>query len=754
MSATTDKKPFATAMALRLLELHPNWYFFKIDRGTKAGGMPKGNISTAATNDPKVIDKWPINCNVGLALKKSGLIVADVDVKSGKVGADTLDNLELEYGLMPETYTVRTGSGGTHYYYTETDTTKHVQGNNKFGQDIDCPGYVLIAGCQVEGKFYTTITKAPKLAPAPEWFAEYLKERPVPTTGENEAPAVDLDEPENINRAIFYLKNDAPKSIIGKSGERTTLLVAATLKDLGIGKDKAIELMAEHYNVDGKCDPLWNFFDGPIEDRMDKKIDNAWNYLRQTQPGALGITAEDDFGADPLPPLSDTEMTERLNRTAERRKRREQQAEPETWESLKAGWCYIGQQKRYVRKRDGMLWETGAFSDYFASVEVPDKSTSTTIHRWITTRKQGEFQKFDTFCYMPGEDENVGGAYNQYVASAIVPIEGDTTIWDEHLKYLFPVESIRSAVLDWLAWVLQNLDKKPKHALFIRGQIQGTGKSFIGDVFAALIGEHNRTPVDQGDFETPHNGWQMRTKLVTCEEVRSLSLPATRKLHGWLTQGQLHINEKNMPQVTIPDVLAYLFFSNKADALPIDDSDRRYLIVGTDAKPKGRAYYCRLYDLLDDLAALAAIKYQLMTRKLGDYTAAGAAPYTDAKGEMIEASASDLQSYMVEHAGEVPFSYRLVTVDEIIERLPRHVLPRQRVRATLYDVLRRRFNGIHVEGQIRPRGRQGDKIRVWAIGPTPEVVEETLRAGSLATIYRDERAGRKTDSASDDFADE
>ena len=161
-------------------------------------------------------------------------------------------------------------------------------------------------------------------------------------------------------------------------------------------------------------------------------------------------------------------------------------------------------------------------------------------------------------------------------------------------------------------------------------------------------------------------------------------------------------------------------------------SDRRYLIVGTDAKPKCRTYYCRLYDLLDNPAALAAIKYQLMTRKLGDYTAAGAAPYTDAKGEMIEASASDLQSYMVEHAGEVPFSYRLVTVDEIIERLPRHVLPRRRSHATLYDVLRRRFNGIHVEGQIRPRGRQGRiKIRVWAIGPTPEVVEETLPGWKL-----------------------
>lgn len=142
-----------------------------------------------------------------------------------------------------------------------------------------------------------------------------------------------------------------------------------------------------------------------------------------------------------------------------------------------------------------------------------------------------------------------------------------------------------------------------------------------------------------------------------------------------------------------------------------------------------------------------------MLWELGDYTAAGAAPYTDAKGEMIEASASDLQSYMVEHAGEVPFSYRLVTVDEIIERLPRHVLPRQRVHATLYDVLRRRFNGIHVEAQIRPRGSKGDKIRVWAIGPTPEFVDETFRMGGLAAIYRDERASRSDDSGSD-FADE
>ncbi len=296
------KKPFATSTALRLLELYPNWYFFRIDPGTKAGGMPVGNISTAATNDPKVIDKWPINSNAGLALKKSGLIVADVDVKPGKVGRDTLENLELEYGPMPETYTVRTGSGGSHYYYTETETAKHVQGNNKFGQDIDCPGYVLIAGSQFEGKLYTTITKAPKLAPAPSWFAEYLD---APTIRDNsQVPAVEQDTPDLIAQAIYYLTHDARPSVQFQNGEYALLMTAATLKDIGISEGVAVDLLAEHYNVPKGnsnrpyCEPLWDVGEGPTADRLDVKVANAWAYLRQTTPGAH--TAQAEFGDAPV----------------------------------------------------------------------------------------------------------------------------------------------------------------------------------------------------------------------------------------------------------------------------------------------------------------------------------------------------------------------------------------------------------------------------------------------------------------------
>jgi hypothetical protein len=315
MTARTN--PTAVAAARKLVAIHPNWYFFKIDPGTKNKGMPLDNLDAGATNDPKVIAGWPENCNVGIALKKSGLIVPDVDVKSGKQGAASLEILQLENGQLPETYSVRTANGGIHYYYNETDTVKHVQGQNKFGKDIDSTGYVLIAGSVVDGRPYRSITdakgKVRPVAPAPEWFNRYLVERPGANIRDNDEPAVDLDMPANIERAVYFLRVDAPPSIIGKNGERTTLEVAATLKDLGISKDKTIELMAEYYNVEGKCDPLWNFFDGPIEDRMDKKIDNAWAYLTQTQPGALGITPEQDFGADPLPPRTPEQEAEQEN---------------------------------------------------------------------------------------------------------------------------------------------------------------------------------------------------------------------------------------------------------------------------------------------------------------------------------------------------------------------------------------------------------------------------------------------------------
>lgn len=76
--------------------------------------------------------------------KASGLWVLDVDVADGKRGAATLKALLAERGRekMPPTYTVRTPSGGMHFYFkhpTDGSTIRNDAGS-KLGPGLDVRG--------------------------------------------------------------------------------------------------------------------------------------------------------------------------------------------------------------------------------------------------------------------------------------------------------------------------------------------------------------------------------------------------------------------------------------------------------------------------------------------------------------------------------------------------------------------------------------------------------------------------------------
>jgi hypothetical protein len=233
-------------------------------------------------------------------------MVVDIDTKPGKVGAQTLAGLEMLHGRLPRTLTVRSPSGGLHYYFTETGVVRHrlALGKHGFGDDVDSPNYVLLPNCRLDtGGQYIIVNDAP-IAPAPDWFAEYLRKSDDAEV--EQIPAVELDQEANIAWAVHFLTHDARPSIQGQNGEFALLMAAAALKDHGISQHKAIELLDKHYNVEGRCEPLWNVGDGSVDDRLDIKVENAWRYLTKVRPGAR--TAQADF-ADDQPP-SDAELAE------------------------------------------------------------------------------------------------------------------------------------------------------------------------------------------------------------------------------------------------------------------------------------------------------------------------------------------------------------------------------------------------------------------------------------------------------------
>jgi hypothetical protein len=222
---------------------------------------------------------------------------------------------------------------------------------------------------------------------------------------------------------------------------------------------------------------------------------------------------------------------------------------------------------------------------------------------------------------------------------------------------------------------------------------------------------------------------------LLCDELAN-------KLHPWITQPEMSVNEKNLPSFTLDQVIAFAFMSNRLDAIRLDNSDRRYLVLKTEAMPHedDTAYYVPLYDLLDNKAALGAILHQLMTRNLGGYNICGRAPETAAKDELKRVTASDLVRWMAENSGETPYSYQAVTLKEIEEAMPHHI------RCSIGHIIEAMEQSGYYSfpKQIRPGGAKAMKLRVW-LHPSVEG-REGLAPIQVQHLYVSERP-EKYDSA-------
>jgi len=284
----TLKTPYRGALAA----IKRRWRVAPLPRHAKAAppkGFPQIPRATAAQ-----VAAWEAELpgrNYAI-IPGIGLTFIDVDVRDDKGGRESLDLLELEYGALPKTFTVRTPSGGLHFYFRGLHTFK-----NGFRPGLDCPPYVVAPYSVTDTGRYEVIDPSPA-APMPNWLPEVVGLATEHDDADQD-PAIELDQPRNIERAIYHLTHDARRSVQGRNGEFALLLTAGELKDMGISKSLAVDLLIEHYNVPPFCDPVWNVGDGPIADRLDVKVENAWRYLTQAQPGSA--SADADFADSAAP---------------------------------------------------------------------------------------------------------------------------------------------------------------------------------------------------------------------------------------------------------------------------------------------------------------------------------------------------------------------------------------------------------------------------------------------------------------------
>jgi hypothetical protein len=265
-------------IVLDSFERFPGLHLFPVEFDNKAQPLLKDYLKRAS-NDTAQIRRWHaywktqfngVDCWWGVAPALSGLVFADIDTKPGKRGQQTFELFDLLHG-WPQTMVTGSPSGGRHHWYRG----RHLfaLGSDKSNHPgIDFAQYVILPGCmKSDGTGYTLLADHP-IADAPDWFYVEAKRTAAEVEAIEQEPVIDLDQSANIAWAKDYLVQDAPPSIAGKGGEQTTLNVATVLKDYGISEATAVELMAEFYNVQDKCDPIWSMDETPAEDSLPVKV--------------------------------------------------------------------------------------------------------------------------------------------------------------------------------------------------------------------------------------------------------------------------------------------------------------------------------------------------------------------------------------------------------------------------------------------------------------------------------------------------
>ncbi|MFF7204244.1 bifunctional DNA primase/polymerase [Streptomyces sp. NPDC008141] len=187
------------------------WHVFPLRPGTKRPALhgeascPRTSVCASghrkweqrATTDPdRIRAAWArAPFNVGIATGPSGLLVIDLDTPEHKGSSDAPDGAATFRALcerarhaVPDTYRVRTASGGTHLYFTAPTGFRMANTAGTVADSVDTRawgGYVVAAGSTTPTGTYEPLC-GPVVACLPPWLQGILQ----PTLKHSQAPSM------------------------------------------------------------------------------------------------------------------------------------------------------------------------------------------------------------------------------------------------------------------------------------------------------------------------------------------------------------------------------------------------------------------------------------------------------------------------------------------------------------------------------------------------------------------------------------
>ena len=221
--------------------------------------IENGGFYAATKDEETVRAAWIKNPNANIGFWTNGMIVLDVDRHDpASDGAESLHDLEMQYGELPETWIALTPTGGTHYYFRCDDQRLTNGVGIRPGIDYrGCKGYVLLPpsvhpnGGRYEWEAGHKPNETP-LADLPEWLHKLILEKTVE---------------QQTNGTI-----EVPKTISHGARNKELFSLACSLRHKGLTEHEILTSIQAVNN--GRCKP-------PLEDQELRKIcESAAKYER------------------------------------------------------------------------------------------------------------------------------------------------------------------------------------------------------------------------------------------------------------------------------------------------------------------------------------------------------------------------------------------------------------------------------------------------------------------------------------------
>jgi hypothetical protein len=205
------------------------------------------------------------------------------------------------------------------------------------------------------------------------------------------------------------------------------------------------------------------------------------------------------------------------------------------------------------------------------------------------------------------------GSFNIFtgLAGSIEPLtyrEDYIAPFVNHIRYICGESS--DYVLNWISHIIQKPWEKNGTCIVITSRFQGNGKDTIAEMIKALVGRQYATKPDNlsdGVFGR-FNGNLRHKFLCHLPEVKGSDIkPFWNRFKEFIVSDTDTTQFKGLDSVETKSYVRYFITSNDNNPVPVEQNDRRFNYIETEAEPQDKAYYDILYDLLNKQEAIRCL---------------------------------------------------------------------------------------------------------------------------------------------------